>query len=513
MQWSNQQLAIFDWFAGNHPARQRALTIRARAGTGKTTTILEAISYSKDASIMLSAFNKSIASELQARLKHPFAEAKTLHGLGYGIIRRYWPRTIVNNFRTSEIAARICGRMAPEEMAKLTAKLAAKAKEMVPWASVPDDLLDIAEEFDCIPDDEWAEDGWDTEAICSNALATMRACAEADGTVDFSDMLYIPIANGWVRGKYDLVVIDEAQDMNAAQIILARGSVKKSGRLVVVGDDRQAIYGFRGADSGVIDRIKEETCALELPLTVTYRCPKLIVERAQAIVPDFTAHESAPDGAVVHMPIAKAIQAAQPGDFVLSRANAPLVGVCLAILRTGMRARIQGKDIGAGLIALVNKWKSRSMPEFLARLRNWEEREIKRAEAAAGRNMLTKIDKIRDQADTIRHLSDGLSGIPELRTRIESLFADNGAPAVICSSVHKAKGLEADTVYVLSATLRSRENPPCACHHYEHIGTSCAKCKCTHYTPDQSKLQEETNIEYVAITRAKNTLVWVSGEV
>lgn len=512
MKWSEQQEAIFKWFEGEHHRDARSLVIRARAGTGKTTTILEGINHAPETSIMLSAFNKNIATELQAKLKNPYAEAKTLHSLGYGIIRRFWNRANVDTKRTNNLAARVCGGSAPDQMINIVAKLAGKGKEMCPLAAKPENLFDLAEEFDCVPDHEWEEDGWDLQRVAKYALATMRESCNPDGTVDYADMLYLPIANRWVRGRYDLVVIDEAQDMNASQIILAQKSVKPGGRIAVVGDDRQAIYGFRGADSAVIDRLKTELHAVELGLTTTYRCPKHVVAIAQRIVPDYNAHEIAPDGIISSMTLEEAIKIAEPGDFILSRTNAPLVGACLKILRSNKRARIQGKDIGAGLNALVRKWKSRSLPEFLVRLANWEEREIHRAELSGSKNTETKIEKIQDQAETIRALSEGLSGLPELQARIESLFTDNGGPAIMCSSIHKAKGLESTSVFILASTLRSNQEPPCLCHHWAHPGQPCSKCECTGYRPDDDKHMEELNLEYVAVTRSKNHLIWITDQ-
>lgn len=281
--------------------------------------------------------------------------------------------------------------------------------------------------------------------------------------------------------------------MNAAQIELALKSVRKGGRVLVVGDDRQAIYGFRGADSGSLDRLKAAMGAEELPLTVTYRCPKAVVAEAQRLVPDYLAAESAPAGVVETMPLAKLAKAVTPGDFVLSRKNAPLVRTCLSILRVGTRAKVEGRDVGKGLVALVKKLKAKSMPNFLERLEAWEAKEVARALKLKPERAEVKRAEIEDQAETLRALADGLSGIPELEARIESLFADvEGAPSqVVCSTVHRSKGLEAANVFILKETLvrRGKDGKPLA------------------------QSPEEANIEYVAITRAQQRMVWVDGDV
>src|SRR4051812_38185721 len=99
-EWSSQQQDIFTEFKDG----RSNLVIRARAGTGKTTTIIEAISYAPEEKILLAAFNKKIAEELKDKLKNPKAEAKTLHSLGFGFVRRNWPGVRLDNERADKLA-------------------------------------------------------------------------------------------------------------------------------------------------------------------------------------------------------------------------------------------------------------------------------------------------------------------------------------------------------------------------------------------------------------------------
>lgn len=373
--------------------------VRARAGTGKTTTIIEGINRAPEQRILLCAFNKSIASELQARIANPNAEAKTLHALGFGIVKRNWENVQPDPERGKRLARKAAGGdKAPDAMVALVAKLATLGKEMVPYAKKPSDLYEVAEDMECVPDEDWQDDGWTMERVAKCALQAMSLATVRDGTIDFSDMLFLPLRQKWANGRYELVVVDECQDMNAAQLYLALKLVREGGRLIVVGDDRQAIYRFRGADSGSLDRIKKAMNAEELPLTITYRCPKAVVAEAQRLVPDYQAAPTAPEGVVSALPIAKLAETAKPGDAILSRKNAPLVRVCLSILRRGVRAKVAGKDVGAGLVALVKKLKAKSMPEFLAKLSKWEERETARAQALGGDKAERKMGEVQDKA-------------------------------------------------------------------------------------------------------------------
>jgi superfamily I DNA/RNA helicase len=83
-------------------------------------------------------------------------------------------------------------------------------------------------------------------------------------------------------------------------------------------------------------------------------------------------------------------------------------------------------------------------------------------------------------------MSEGANSVAELMTRCETLFSDDKS-AVTLSTVHKAKGLEADNVYILRPELMPHP---------------MAK------TPEA--IAQESNIEYVAVTRTKNKLVFVT---
>lgn len=485
--WSPQQIAIFDWF--KNPERKRAI-VPAGAGAAKTSTIIEGLNYAPEMRILLCSFNKAIAQELQSRIENPYAEAKTFHGLGSGLIIRHWGRMQLDGGRGRRLAERVMGPGAPDAMVALVAKLASLGKEMAPYAKDADALAQIAYTMDIIPDPEWEEEGWTVERIAGLALRAKNLSHEKDGTIDFSDMIYLPVALNWVTPSYDLVCVDETQDLNATQIELATRSISKRGRGIAVGDENQAIYRFRGADSESMSRLAKEWAGAEiLPLTVTFRCAKSIVREANRIVPDYHAAEWAPEGVVRSIGATKLPQEAKAGDFVISRKNAPLVRVCLSILRTGTRAKVEGRDIGKNLQALIRKLKAKSLPDFLKKLEIWADREVKRLAHLKPEIAERKGAEIEDTAETLRVLADGLSGLPELEARIEHLFADDVAAGrtsmVVCSTIHRVKGLEADRAFILRGTLAT--------------GKRAAK-------------QEEMNCEYVAITRARRELIWVEGE-
>ena len=513
--WSSQQNAILDWFAngtGN-------LVVRARAGTGKTSVIAEGVERSPEASVLVTSFGKYTVGELNRRLRRSRnAEAITLNGVGHRIVldrrkdtkldcfcvpRVNHGKVIAATVLFEDAKAQTLARPddptasddAPDDVVTLVDELAEKGKEsavgvFLNWLQpdgdkrrAVDSMIALAYKHGCTPDRELVDEGWSVERIAVLAFRAMALARRRDGTINWADQVFLPIVNDWSpRRPYDMIVVDEAQDMNEAQLLLALRVTR--GRVCIVGDDRQAIYGFRGADSQSIDRLKFELGAIELPLSVSFRCDKRIIAVTQRLVGDITASPSAGAGSVTTISAAAIFAAAQPGDFILSRKNAPLAGICLGLLRSGKRATIKGKDVGRGLIALLKRFgKTRSVDDLMKRIWRWCKSEIEKIEkedqGAIGKE--DAIDQIRDKAELLVNLCDGIASVAELVKRIETLFTEDSGPAmIVCSTVHKAKGLEADRVFLLSWTFR--EDGP-----------------------------EEINILYVAQTRARHELVFVEA--
>jgi DNA helicase-2/ATP-dependent DNA helicase PcrA len=513
-EWSAQQQDIFNWFEYEPLSRKHEqpegaapmhLVVRARAGTGKTTTIIEGVNRAPESSILLCAFNKKIAEELNSRIDNPNAEAKTLHALGFAAIRRNWRGMPVaqQTARQDFLTDKVCGMQVPRQIGRLVSLLHTKARDMMPILPTIEGLRDLALFFDYAPDDDWSATPrqpypgeparekfskllcYDLDYVVGRAYAAMEYAANNEPTydvgIDFADMIYLPLAYNLLAPDYDMVVVDEAQDLTLAQLTIAQRVCR--GRICVVGDDKQAIYAFRGADTRSLDRLKRELGAAELPLTVTYRCCQAVVRQAQGLVPDIVAHSSNPEGVVDDTKYEQMLQSAVAGNFILSRLNAPLVSTTLKLLRSQKRARMAGRDIGAGIGAVIKKVGGRSntlIEDLLSKLHTWESKQVTKF---ASYNQLQLIERTRDQADMIRALAEDSEDVQDLLNRIDWLFTDDDeAEQILCSSVHKAKGLEADRVYILSDTLYLR-------------GPSV----------------EEDNIFYVATTRAKSHLTMVSG--
>jgi DNA helicase-2/ATP-dependent DNA helicase PcrA len=456
-QWSIYQRAFFADVAEG----KGHVLVRARAGTGKTTTIVEALRHvPTGSSALLVAFNKAIATELEGRAPQGVA-VKTLHAFGFAALRNAF-RTVMDGNKVERIARVLFGQIPGAVLGNLS-KLVSRAKSTL--ASDESDLDRLIEDLDLdVPDDERGE-------FIERAAEVLGACYRDTRTCDFDDMIWLPVRHEIRVPMFDYVFVDETQDLNAAQIELALMAVKRTGRVIAVGDDRQAIYGFRGADEHAVDNIVSRLGARVLPLSITYRCGKAIVALAQSIVPDYEAAPTAPDGLVRQVTDAAMRAEAATGDFVISRKNAPLISLCLGFLAQGKPATIAGRDIGAGLLALVNKSKAATIPALLEWIDAWEKAECTRL-AARKRDTQPATDK----ADCIEALTDGASSVAEVTARIEALFSDkDDSRRIVCTTTHKAKGLERDRVWVLADTFSAATT-------------------------------EEDNLWYVAITRAKSEL-------
>ena len=469
-------------FAAVADKARKHLVIEALAGTGKSTTIEEAVTRtSPDDSVLVCAFNAAIAKALEPRMPEGVL-VKTIHSFAFGALSRASTQRLeVNRFATADLIQGLMGReWHTREARTFIAKLAGFAK---------------GQAFDALKDgaggkldklDRWADQfgldvpkGWDRKRLIATTLQVLRSAqCDASSTIDFDDMIWLPVVRNIALPIFDFVFVDETQDLNPAQLEIVTRAAGSDGRVIAVGDRRQAIYAFRGADARAIPRMIEELSAEVLPLSITYRCPLAVVREANELVPQLEAAPHAPEGIVRHASPEELEADVAPGDFVLSRTNAPLVSLCFRLVAQGRRAMIQGRDIGEGLATWVKGTRATSVAELTRCIRDWRIAEVARLDAAE-RDTQATIDK----AECLEALSVGAKSVEEILTKIDRVFTnEDPGGRVLLSSTHRAKGLEADRVWLLRDTY----------------------CR----WPGA----EEQNLLYVAITRSKHELIYVSDE-
>lgn len=506
------------------------LIIKALAGTGKTTTnvngvrkmhrmpleiipspqqqmIFDALSLEIADSERASSFNKAISEELAKRMPERVNTA-TIHSFGNSFCRtgigRYVKMVDGGKWKTINIVERLIGKKFPDmrkEQFPINAieRLVSLCKmNLVDWkdASFPEECRKIAAHHDI------DLNGQETTVlnIVPQVLDAAMDYTSPNFEMSFDDMIWLPVICNFKIDKTDLMLIDEAQDLNRCQQEIV---MRMAHRLVFCGDPHQAIYGFAGADTESMSRLEDRLRATPrgvqvLPLTVTRRCCKAVVREAQKIVPEFEAHPDNPEGEVTTckstelLEILRSIKTQPDADderkvlpvMVVCRMNAPLVSVCFRLLKEGTKARIQGRDIGQNLVALLKKFRAESVTDLSVKLEQWFETEQEKLLKKKFQDE-TKLIALQDKYDCLCVFMEDAQSVDGIIAKIESIFSDYG-PGILLSSIHRSKGLEATAVYIIAP---------------EKLPHPMAK--------SAWQVEQEMNLKYVAITRAIMKLVFV----
>jgi DNA helicase-2/ATP-dependent DNA helicase PcrA len=487
--------------------------IEARAGCGKTSTIMLLVHYlvkqNAKVEIIIGAFNKKIQEEIAKKLETMKIDWKnctavTMHSMGFNLWRKTAKNVQVDEKKVSKIIDgyfeetmdilwKECGEII-RQLVSLGKQSAIGAvcelDDMNRW----NEIIEKHGVFDELPET------FSEEVVTRAAIKVLKKSYAMDyDFVDFDDMVVAPVVHK-VKPKYqkDFVFVDEAQDTNDARRELAFLFLKPgTGRFIAVGDPKQAIYGFTGADADSLNIIKDRLKATTLPLNVTYRCPKAVVAEAQAYVPDIVAHETAPEGKVTrthYNEVIKDLKAFTTKDVILCRNMAPLIDLAYTFITNKIAVRVEGKDIGRGLINLINRWKSaKTLDALLKKLDKHVDDQTKKFTAKKQPEML---EKILDKVECVRTMVNMLllekkTSVDDLRDLINTMFTDSDsdkpAELLTLSTVHKSKGREWKKVYLLGA---NRYMP-------------------SRYAKKDWQIEQESNLSYVAITRAQEELIYV----
>lgn len=501
---SPYQEAIFDWVIGG----SGNAVVSARAGSGKTTTLVEALKHTAG-DVLLTAFNKHIAKELERRV--PFnTTVRTLHSLGLAALRndydveidprklsdlcdRYFPRRVGGaiNLRNSVIHTAL--------------RRAVSIFKATLLEATSDNINAVLATYN-IDTTPYRRDKNTTQEQIEDAVREwvpklLDESLKHKKTADFDDMLWLPVMLGIKPECYDWVFGDELQDWNRVQQELVLGALGDSGRFVGVGDPFQAIYRFRGADHKSMKRTRVQLDADAFPLTVSYRCPSSHIALARTLVGDIEAREEAPEGQLLDFrgelkllatrgelweQTLLGLQHADPGTLVLCRTNAPLVKAALYLGRRGTRVVIRGRDMAGQLKGVIDRTGPDGCADLI-RLLEHEADELRAKLEEGAPNPGVLLDRI-DKCETLCYFAASASSINDLKAHIDRIFSDRDElnRCVVFSTVHKAKGLEANAVLVIRGDLMPH---PMA--------------------TGEEELQEEKNIQYVAWTRSKDKLVLV----
>ena len=499
MIYSKYQTNIFKAIENtNHNIASNAV-----AGSGKTTTIVEACKLLEmdEKEVKFLAFNNLIADELKVKLKG-YADVSTLHSFGLSILRRlfnmpeYGYKVKIDSWRYHKYVKQnlnsLSSAIGPDVNDAKIYGFCCNCQKIMELARV--NLIKHGDKkaLNALCDEHNIITMFDEINVCDILLAKAYEMP-SDLTIDFTDMIVLPLKYKEYIPTFSYVFIDECQDLNRAQRELMLCAAK-DGRFIAVGDRNQAINGFAGADCKSFDKIASLPNTIELPLSVNYRCGTNMVKLAKEIVPQIIAHDGAIAGTITDAnKMSKSLF--KPNDMVLCRTTAPLVGVCMNLIQNGITAIVKGKDIADGLINLVERANTNSIEDVLDYL-NEEKRKLiatimkERSCDAKSAMEAMKYKTLDDRCKCIENIClYSLKNTKELKSYINKIFSDkNIKNAVVLSTAHKSKGLENDRVLLLLP---------------EKMPLKWRGQRDWQYT-------QELNLKYVALTRAKKELVFVN---
>jgi DNA helicase II / ATP-dependent DNA helicase PcrA len=469
-------------FLGELATGDTHILLEARAGSGKSTTCREGARRIGRRQSIYCCFNAHIAREFQADLP-PSCRAATMHSLGLQLLKQTLGNVQVDGDKVERITEKYFPDRWQRPERHATGKLVGLCKNLVVSGRDRTVLLNLAAAYDVeIPTAAREE----VLGVIPEVLAT---CLEETAVVDFDDMIWLPVMLGFKAAKSpEVLFVDEAQDLNPCQHALL-DVLCPIGRLVITGDRWQSIYAFRGADSDSIPKLEQTLVESDrglttFPLTVTRRCPVNHVLLARNIVPDLDHLPGAIPGIVDQVDAENWFARVGPGDMILCRTNAPLVGACYRLIRSGTRAFVRGRDIGKGLLALIARLRARELPGLVRSLDDYRAAEaFKLAEL---RNPGPALQTLNDKCDCLLALTEGATTVDEVRQRAETMFSDLSEDgSVTLSSVHRAKGLERRHVLILRPDLLPGP-----------------------WADSEADQQQERNLAYVAATRAREVLTF-----
>lgn len=268
--------------------------VLAGPGSGKTLTIVNRVRYLieechvKPEEILVITFTRYAAAEMKTRLCALMGRQDipvttgTFHGIYYGILKwayRFGPQNILSEEEKYQILRSVVGRQEMEVFDE------------------EDFLRDIAEEIGKVKNNRMDIEEF-VSAKCSaqsfrDIYKEYEKQRKSLRKIDFDDMLVVcyelfasrpDVLAQWQK-KFKYILVDEFQDINRVQYDVIRMLALPENNLFVVGDDDQAIYGFRGADPEIMFQFREDyPDAKQILLDVNYRSTSNIVNNALKVI-------------------------------------------------------------------------------------------------------------------------------------------------------------------------------------------------------------------------------------
>lgn len=477
MNWSHYSEALFEKYLHS----DENIIVQACPGAGKTTNVKHIWGLDDKRTVYL-VFNKANQVEAEGKLpRKNGSDVLTLNGLGHRVIMRNFGSVALDANKVSTLVKNFKGnnhshvwKVKRERNWNLIKAVNTAKMFMV-------DSFTSVEQYDAMVTQFNLEDYSGMQMDVENVLSKSD---DITNVIDYNDQIRFPAIYQLAMPSYQVVLGDEVQDFSPIQARM----ISKLGaqRYVLVGDKHQSMYAFRGAMNNSMSVLKDMFKCTEMPLSITYRCGKNIVKEARVLFSDIEEWSEADEGIVRRIEGEEGKEDYTQQDMVVCRMNRPLIAMAYRLLQQGIACHVRGRNIGDGLITLVKKQEASNVRELIGKLQEWFNTEYARAQAKEDE---AKIEALNDKHESLSvfiekcRLEDSTECVIQ---EINRVFEQG--KGVVLSTVHRAKGLEADRCFMLMSELHDM---------------FIAKAK------RKEQKEQERNIKYVAITRAKNELVYM----
>ena len=493
--YSKYQKDIFDFVKNG----QGNAVVEASAGAGKSTTLIKCLDFiDEDKTILMSAFNTDIVSVLKRKTKDfTNVNCATLHSIGRTMLQRNYPK---NELTLDELKYKSYLNTNIKSLSSIDTYSLSK-KDFGRYMKNIETFVNFGRAYLCqtVKDLDIIEDRYGIDTVADEkevALDVMEYGKTDLSKIDFTDMIWLPnvLFCKPIGMKYDWIMLDEVQDLSVCQREIILKCRKINTRMILVGDKKQCIFSFSSADPQSFEKLKDIPNTITLPLSISYRCAENIVNFAKKLVPSIEPNDDGRHGEIKYN---TQIDDIQDGDMVLCRNNAPLMQVYVDLIKQGKKCFIRGKDIG---LNMKNAVKTTGMDTLNVKLdkdgvfvRLYDELfdaindimgkyNVTYADAVETSFVARKLDIIK----ALETLSNNINTSKELIDKISDIFSDKKKGGISLSTIHKAKGLEANNVYIVCNSLMPSE-----------------------MAKKDWEIEQEYNLMYVAYTRAKNILGFV----
>lgn len=517
--------------------------IDAVAGAGKTTTLMGCVDYlPKLQDVLYCAFNTSIRKEIQKKFhsRGKSVAVKTIHSLGFHIIRHsIKAQIVIDKYKTIMENHEFFESLMPEingilninhflsvqeirslqkrtdleweeknalnESSKFVGKIEIRLRDindkyrLTLCENTFEAYREMVDHFSIFEEDGCSDD--ELRLFMSahqKLLKEGNSIAASHGYIDFTDQLYLPYAlNLSSKVQYGFVFVDECQDLSKAQLEVVKKYVRPGGRVLAVGDPYQSIYGFAGADSQSFWRVKDSFSCTPLSLTDCFRCPADVIKLAQTIREDINGFKTE-QGIVAKIDNNEVMMNLRAGDLVLCRFRAPLLALAMKLVNKDIKVHLHPDEVQEFIgdykayfrpAELKKSITDETIDSFFEKIRERNEKKIIKDNANV--DSIIRSFRIKEAMSLLdeslkffrkKYLDWQLNTIDSILVRLKETLSYLGDDAIKISTIHRAKGLENDRVFILE---------------YNKLPVPREQAWET---------EQERNLHYVAVTRPKKEL-------